>query len=147
MTNSRIRFALGPALALAGVGCGANVASPSTGDLGGVHQSAIIALQGSLDLVDSTTGPAEVGQAQTYTTVITNPTAQTFTNVFGNVNAEAFTAEPTMSSAKASAGHCLRNGSQNFICFFGTMEPGATITVTSAVVPAAEGTLIFVPTP
>jgi uncharacterized repeat protein (TIGR01451 family) len=144
MTHPRTRFAL--ALGLAGViaGCGASVpSSADDGDPASARPSAITMLQGILDVTDSTTGPAEVGQAQTYTTVITNPTAETFTNVFGNVNAEA-PVMPTMSSAKASAGHCLRNGAQNFICFFGTMAPGATFTVTSVVVPAAEGTLTFV---
>jgi len=142
MTTFRIRFAL-VLLGVAGGGCAADIgSSPDNGDVG-VRQSAIVALQGTLNIVDSTAGPAEVGQAQTYTTVITNPSAQTFTNVFGNVNGEALP-EPTMNSAKASAGHCLRNGAQNFICFFGTMAPGATITVTSVVVAAAEGTLGFV---
>jgi uncharacterized repeat protein (TIGR01451 family) len=144
MTNSRIRFALTLGLVGVAAGCGLDAGSlADKGDLGGARQSAVVALQGSLGLVDSTAAPAEVGQAQIYTTVITNPTAQTFTNVFGNVNGEALV-EPTMNSAKASAGHCLRNGPQNFICFFGTVAPGATITVTSAVVPAAEGTLSFV---
>jgi uncharacterized repeat protein (TIGR01451 family) len=142
MIDSRIPFAL----VLVGVaaGCGENVgSSPDNGGLVGARQSAVIALQGTLNVVDSTAGPAEVGQPQTYTTVVTNPTTQTFTNVFGNVNGEALV-EPTMSSAKATAGHCLRNGPQNFICFFGTVGPGATFTVTSVVVPAAEGTLGFV---
>jgi hypothetical protein len=105
--------------------------------------SALVAIQGSLAVADSTTGPAQAAQPQTFTTLITNPTAQTFTNVFGNVNGLA-SVEPAMLSAHASAGHCTRNGSQNFICFFGAMAPGASITITSVVVPASEGALGFV---
>jgi len=123
-----------------GVGCGGS----SPADLQSAGRGAsrdVVLLQGTLLMSVSTTGPAQVGLPQTFTTVITNPTAAAIDNVFGSV--EVSSLNGTMSSAKASQGPCPRNGPPDFICFFGTMAAGATITVTSVVVPTDAGPLSF----
>jgi len=98
-------------------------------------------LQGTILMSVSNTGPAQVGLPQTFTTVITNPTAAAIDNVFGSVS--VYTFNGTASSAKTSQGSCPRNGPPDFICFFGTMAAGATITVTTVVVPTDAGPLSF----
>lgn len=127
-----------PLLALfLGVGCGGS----APGNLHGAGSNDIIQQQGTLLLSVSTTGAAQVGQPQTFTTVITNPTAAAIDNVFGGV--EVISLNGTMSSAKSTQGPCPRNGPPDFICFFGTMAAGQTITVTSVVVPTDAGPLSF----
>jgi uncharacterized repeat protein (TIGR01451 family) len=119
-----------------GVGCGGSVPGGPQG-----RSRDIVMLQGTLLMSVSNTGPAQVGLPQTFTTVITNPTAAAIDNVFGSVS--VYTFNGTASSAKTSQGSCPRNGPPDFICFFGTVAPGATITVTTVVVPTDAGSLSF----
>ncbi len=86
-------------------------------------------------------GPAQVGLQQTFTTVITNPSADTLDNVFGGFG--VFTFNGTASSTKSTQGSCPRNGPGQFICFLGSMAPGATISVTTVVVPTDAGSFTF----
>src|SRR5262249_24072273 len=110
----------------------------------GLHASAggdLIQQQGTLTLAVSNTGPAIVGQQQTFTVVITNPTASAIDNVFGGF--AVVSVNGTMQSTRASQGTCPRNGPGQFFCLFGTLAAGASITVTSVVTPDGDGPLTF----
>ena len=122
---------------LLGAGCGGSVPA----DLHSAGSSNVIQQQGTLLLSVSTAGPAQVGLQQTFTTVITNPSASAIDNGFGGFT--VFTFNGTASSTKATQGTCPRNGPPDFICFFGTIAPGATITVTTVVVPTDAGSFTF----
>jgi large repetitive protein len=98
----------------------------------------IIVNQGTLTLSEGETGPASVGQPEQITVVITNPSSQTVVNAFGGVTVQG---SGIMQSAKSTAGRCLRNGPPDWICFFGDVAPGASITVTAVVVPSLPGPL------
>lgn len=123
-------------LAVAAVACGGPMPDGSQ-----PRQQAVIAQQGTLAISVSTAGPAQVGQQQTFTTVVTNPTASDIANVFGGVG--VYTFNGTASSARSTQGSCPRNGPSQFICFFGTVAAGASVTVTTVVVPSDAGVLTF----
>lgn len=119
-----------------GVGCGESMPK----DLQSAGSN-LVQQQGSMTLTVSDTGPALVGQQQTFTAVVTNPTAATIDNVFGVFS--VFTFNGTVSSTKPSQGSCPRNGPGQFFCLFGPLAAGASITVTSVVTPTGAGTLTF----
>jgi hypothetical protein len=102
----------------------------------GATSEPIIVDQGTLLLVESETGPARVGQQEQVTVVITNPSGQTVANAFGGITVQG---SGDMLSARPTAGRCLRNGPPDWICFFGDVGAGATITVTAVVVPTLPG--------
>jgi len=110
-------------------------ASGGAGSPGGLEE-AVIFEQGTLTLVESETGPAQVGLPENITIVITNPSAQTVPNGFGGITVQG---SGVMTTARSTAGRCLRNGPPDWICFFGDIAPGAVITVTAAVVPSLPG--------
>jgi len=118
------------ALALAACASGGGADSPGSLDEGVVFE------QGTLTLVESETGPAQVGLEEDITIVITNPSAQTVTNGFGGITVQG---SGVMTTARSTAGRCLRNGPPDWICFFGDIAPGAVITVTAVVVPSLPG--------
>jgi len=117
-------------------GCGGSATSDRQS-----RSTGLIQQQGTLAVAVTDSGPALVGQPQTFVTVITNPTANAIDNVVGGVG--VYTLNGTASSAKSTQGACPRNGPAQFVCFFGTIAAGASITVTSVVVPTDAGTFIF----
>jgi uncharacterized repeat protein (TIGR01451 family) len=112
-----------------------------SGDLNGKTGSDLIQQQGTLTLAVSSSGPATVGQQQTFTVVITNPSAAAIDNAVGGSG--VYTLNGTVQSTRASQGSCPRNGPAQFFCTFGTIAAGASITVTSVVTPTGQGTLTF----
>jgi uncharacterized repeat protein (TIGR01451 family) len=116
-------------------GCGGSSLEPT-----GKSGQPLVLEQGSLALDVSVSGATEVGRQTIVTAVFTNP-GSAAVNVDGAIGVSQPTA--SMLSARASAGHCTRNGPGNFICFFGDVAPGATVTVTAVVVPSAAEPLTF----
>jgi uncharacterized repeat protein (TIGR01451 family) len=123
-----------PLLALVlGAGCGG--ALPQDPHSTGASQS-LIALQGTFTMTVTASGPATVGQAETYTIVATNPGAAV-DNAIGSFGIFGLTG--AVSSVKPSQGRCLRNDAAQFFCLFGPLAAGASITVTMVAVPAEAG--------
>jgi uncharacterized repeat protein (TIGR01451 family) len=134
---SKTRYAL--ALAVLGCGCSSSAADPT-----GSTRQAVVVLQGLLTETVVTSGPAQVGQQQTWTATIVNNTASTVSNAFGIQGVQ--TLNGTMDHARSSAGACLRDGPGAFTCLFGDLAPGATVTMTGVTVATAEGPFTFIST-
>jgi uncharacterized repeat protein (TIGR01451 family) len=129
----RIARASIPLLAIVfGLGCGGS----QPGARPGVGQ-ALIALQGTLTLSVSAAGLAQVGQPETFTAIVTNPTANPIDSVGGSFG--VYTLNGTAPSIKATQGKCLRNDASQFFCLFGTLAAGASLTVTMVTVPTDAG--------
>jgi len=124
------------AFTLAVLACGC---SSSPAETIGSTREAVVVSQGLLTVDVQNSGPAEVGQQQTFTSTITNNTTETLTNVAVAESSQ----NGLIDHIRSTVGTCIKGGTISGECFLGTFTPGETATITFVTIPQAPGTLEF----